>query len=72
MLISGSNKFSNTKPDIIYNYGIMAELLLGISTGFIMYAYVNRKYNKVQWIDSKYPLGMGVLILMAGLFLLPT
>lgn len=50
----------------------MEALLLGMSVGFFQYAYVNNKYNKIQWIDSKYLLLMGslMLILCVTLFLI--
>lgn len=49
----------------------MAELLLGISVGFFMYAFVNHRYNKFPWIKSKYVFGAGVVLLIVslGLFL---
>ena len=47
----------------------MASLILGISVGFFMYAFVNHRYNNTSWIDSKYIFWIGVVILCVSLFL---
>lgn len=47
----------------------MAELLLGISVGFFMYAFVNSKWNSQKWIDSQYPFWTGVILLAVSLYL---
>lgn len=47
----------------------MAELLLGISVGFFMYAFVNKTWNKQQWVDSRHIFWIGVIILIASLLL---
>lgn len=41
----------------------MAELLLGISVGFFMYAFINKKWNNQQWVKSKYIFWIAVVIL---------
>lgn len=42
----------------------MFELMLGISTGFFMAAFINKRYNKSQWIATKYLIGLGVVSLI--------
>lgn len=41
----------------------MAALVLGLSVGFFQYAFVNSRYNEVQWMESKYSFAMGVILL---------
>jgi hypothetical protein len=47
----------------------MAELLLGISVGFFMYAFINHKLLNYSWLDSKYFLWTGGIILLISLYL---
>lgn len=47
----------------------VAALILGISVGFFMYAFVNYKFNKSSWVDSKYIFWLGVVILCVSLLL---
>ena len=48
----------------------MASLILGISVGFFMYAFVNSRYNKTPWANSKYIFIIGVVFLFISLLLL--
>lgn len=43
----------------------MFELMLGITTGFFMTAFINKRYKESEWIDTKYLVGLGVLSLVA-------
>lgn len=47
----------------------MAELILGISVGAFMSAFVNSRYNKLQWVKSKYLVWLGVILLGVSLAL---
>lgn len=47
----------------------IAALILGMSVGFFMYAFVNHRFNKTSWIDSRYVFWIGVLVLCVSLVL---
>lgn len=47
----------------------IAALILGMSVGFFMYAFVNHRYNKTSWINSKYMFWIGVIVLWVSLVL---
>lgn len=47
----------------------IAALILGMSVGFFMYAFVNHRYNKTSWIDSRYIFWTGAIVLCISLIL---
>ncbi len=47
----------------------IAALILGMSVGFFMYAFVNHRYNNTSWIDSRYMLWIGIIVLCISLVL---
>ena len=47
----------------------IAALILGMSVGFFMYAFVNHRFNSTGWIDSRYILWIGIVVLCISLVL---
>ncbi|HYW35779.1 MAG TPA: hypothetical protein VE868_10265 [Balneolaceae bacterium] len=44
----------------------MAYVVIGIGVGFLMYSYINLRFNEDPWASSKLFFWIGLILVLAG------